>query len=1024
MAINIRCPDCGKRARLSDSQAGHRAICAACGNAFTLPGKILELAAADASIKGGTGSDVSRDAETPNAFGSHHGIGRVGWLAIGVGGVLVAGLLALLVWTTLQKGQLAEERAQADTLRSDAHVLTARGDFERAHVKYRQLSDFLAAHHPNDPQLKILRQRAGADDEHVFKELVARAAASARAARLRPKTTLTALAATAPATTQPKARLVVVAASRAANPSGKDTSQSPDRSGVPANNISPATRADSAPNSLPATDTAASVPASSALHADLVSVARHRPPRIARPPVQLVAQFSDELGDAQIGRAIQAGVNHLIGEFDPRTFELNDGAVIRRRGMRGAGNGIHDGADALCVYALLQCGQAVSDPRLNLHATFMTGCIEAMKRYPMDEQSGYTTYGRGIRATALALFDRKEDHQALAADVLWLLKVQKNGGYSYVKSNGNYDNSNSQYGLLGVWSGAEAGIEVPNAYWQLVENHWTACQDPNGQWGYGTRNGGSGTLTMTCAGIASMFVCHDWLDGPKFGASVGRDPFSGPLKRGLEWMEQGDHSVGVSRSIGGHWGYALYGIERVGLASGFKFFGNHNWYPELSRVVLAAQHADGSWGDNVNTAYALLFLSRGRHPIMMNKLRFDGYWANRPRDVANLAKEAGEKLERPINWQVVPLKRDWTDWLDSPILYLASHKPPNLSDADVQKIRQYVEAGGMLFVQADGDAIPMTGFARELGHRLFPKYELADVPRPNPLFSSLYRLPSHPALKMVNNGSRILMLFSPTDISKRWQLREQNGMMGKPAFELGINMFVYAAGKRDLRNRLESNYIGPIAGTPSLTIKIARVQYAGNWDPEPYAWTRFARWFHQQTGYALDVEPVAMRDLDAKTYHFAALTGTAAYNPTAAEVAAIKKFVEAGGVLFTDLTGGTGAFDSAIRDSLLSVAWPGTPGTPHSLSASHPLYQPGNNGILDLTRARLNSYAIEKLGSTPGQHLSEIAAGAGHVLFTSLDVTSGLLNTNTWGIVGFEPAYSQALMKNAILWTLDGQRDE
>ena len=58
-----------------------------------------------------------------------------------------------------------------------------------------------------------------------------------------------------------------------------------------------------------------------------------------------------------------------------------------------------------------------------------------------------------------------------------------------------------------------------------------------------------------------------------------------------------------------------------------------------------------------------------------------GYWANRPRDVANLARFAGRQLERPINWQVVNLDNPWTDWTDIPILYLASHQPVRLKNA-------------------------------------------------------------------------------------------------------------------------------------------------------------------------------------------------------------------------------------------------------------------------------------------------------------------------------------------------------
>lgn len=944
---------------------------------------------------------------------ARRGIGLGAWLAVGAGVLLIAILAGALVWSRIGQRHVAADRAAARQMASEADAMLASGNLPAAHEKYGELSDFLASHDRSDPEMAKLATRAHSGEERVFSALLARVSEKPVKLTNTPAPVSTAA---------PSASAHGLVASSESSVASQSIALSKQQN--PAVSAPPATAPSASATTQSAVPTRSPDPARAPVPSPAPSPVVH-----ARPPTQPVKVASDELTDQEIGRAIQRGVDHLIESFDPKTFELPGGPGAQRvrnargRARRGVETGMHDGADTLCVYALLQCGQAISDPRLNLRGPFMIGCINAMKKFPMDEAAGYTTYGRGLRATALALADRPEDHEALARDVLWLLQVQKNGGYTYVKSTGNYDNSNSQYGLLGVWSGAEAGIEVPNAYWELVQRHWTSCQNPNGQWGYVA--GSEGTLTMTCAGIASMFVCHDWLDAPKFGAQVGREPFSAPLKRGLGWMEQGDHSVGGNSSFAGHFGgYALYGIERVGLASGFKFFGNHNWYPELARRVLDTQHRDGSWGDDINTAYTLLFLARGRHPILMNKLRFDGYWANRPRDVANLAREASVRLERPINWQVVPLARQWTDWLDSPILYLASHKPPELSDADVHKIRQYVDAGGMLFVQADGDAAPMTGFARHLAHRLFPMYEMTDAPRGHPLFSSLYKLTSHPPMKMVSNGSRILMLFSPYDISKRWQLREEHGTKGKPIFDLGVNMFIYAAGKRDLRNRLETNYIAPVAGTPSLTVKIARVRYAGNWNPEPYAWTRFARWFHEKTGYALDVRPVAMRDLDAKQFPFAHLTGTAAYRPTEDEVKTVKHYVESGGVLLIDLTGGTGAFDTYMRDNLLAAAWPRAGIAPQSLPSSHPLFRSGPSGMEDLAHPHLRPYAVEKIGNQPTGHLAEISAGTGHVLFTNLDITSGLLNTGTWGIVGYEPAYSQALMKNAILWALDGQKDQ
>ena len=40
-------------------------------------------------------------------------------------------------------------------------------------------------------------------------------------------------------------------------------------------------------------------------------------------------------------------------------------------------------------------------------------------------------------------------------------------------------------------------------------------------------------------------------------------------------------------------------------------------------------------------------------------------------------------------------------------------------------------------------------------------------------------------------------------------------------------------------------------------VKVARVSYAGNWDPEPLAWTRYSNWLQRKTGTRLAPEPTA-----------------------------------------------------------------------------------------------------------------------------------------------------------------------
>jgi hypothetical protein len=56
--------------------------------------------------------------------------------------------------------------------------------------------------------------------------------------------------------------------------------------------------------------------------------------------------------------------------------------------------------------------------------------------------------------------------------------------------------------------------------------------------------------------------------------------------RGLAWLEKEDNCLKVTT---GWPGYTLYGIERVGLASGFKYFGENDWYRKLAQKLVHLQ---------------------------------------------------------------------------------------------------------------------------------------------------------------------------------------------------------------------------------------------------------------------------------------------------------------------------------------------------------------------------------------------------------------------------------------------------
>jgi hypothetical protein len=393
-----------------------------------------------------------------------------------------------------------------------------------------------------------------------------------------------------------------------------------------------------------------------------------------------------------------------------------------------------------------------------------------------------------------------------------------------------------------------------------------------------------------------------------------------------------------------------------------------------------------------------------------------GYWGNRPRDVANLARYAGKQLERPLNWQIVALDVDWWDWMDSPILSIASHKPPFFTDEQDDKLRQFAEAGGMLFLQADGDSQEFDAFAKELAQKLFPKYPLKDLPANHPLSTVLFKIDPPIPLKVVDNGVRVLMAYSPKDVAKFWQVRDEKKHENE--FRFGTNLFVYAAGKRELRNRLNSPYVSPPnIAPPNGTVGVARLKYTGNWDPEPAAWRRFANWIVRATGTGVGLDEVSVAKLTPTVAPIAHLTGTASFKLTPEELEALRGYVDGGGVLLVDACGGSPAFAESANAAIAS-AFPEQ--QLKVMSVDHALFDPGAPGMDDLRKPRLRRFSLER-GVQGDTRPRMLRSGRGAVIVSDQDLTAGLLGTETWGISGYEPSYAESFMKNLVFWTQDGK---
>src|ERR1700741_4688010 len=145
--------------------------------------------------------------------------------------------------------------------------------------------------------------------------------------------------------------------------------------------------------------------------------------------------------------------------------------------------------------------------------------------------------------------------------------MHADGGYTYSlgRSRVPWDNSNTQYAMLGAWAAAEAGMEVPALFWQASDAHWRTTKAPSVCWAYvqpaqGPTGNADDTPTpaLTAAGVASLFVA---LDHRRTG-SVGEDP---SLARGLASVTA-DFRTSLP-SLGDDL-YYTFALQRVGVAAG------------------------------------------------------------------------------------------------------------------------------------------------------------------------------------------------------------------------------------------------------------------------------------------------------------------------------------------------------------------------------------------------------------------------------------------------------------------------
>ncbi len=610
----------------------------------------------------------------------------------------------------------------------------------------------------------------------------------------------------------------------------------------------------------------------------------------------------------------------------------------------------------------------------------------------------------------------KDEQKSLKSEIKQLEKVLKRGRGGDDK-NKKWDNSNSQYGLYGVWMGVLGGLEIKPEYWSLVMKHWLACQAEDGGWNYRGFRPKKGTASMTTAGLASLFVCYDMLHQKDFIECKGNAKFK-PIEDGLKWMEDNfAKSLNDSKSY-----YYYYGVERVALASGYKYFGEHDWYQSIASWLVDNQERNGSWDRRASnhsgktlgaTSYALLFLVRGRRAVLFNKLEHAGDWNNRPRDLASLTRWISKEFESTVQWQIINLSVPVREWHDAPILYLSGTQKPPLKKEEIAQLREFVLQGGTIFsTTACGEAGFKKGI-REVYEEMFPEYELVACDPRHDVYNVHYPLNRSIQMYEISNGVRPLVIHTDYDVSKYWQTNRT--ATNAPAYQVMANVVAYTNGKGalagQLRTRGSNIWPAEYRGRGGKSVSVVRVRHNGHWNPEPLAIQRIARQMgHEHSLRVEELDPVDPDKLLESKARVALLTGTGELRLTLSQRDALKKFVDDGGTLVVDTAGGDTQFARTAERVLQET---------FGRRALRPLRS--STGLLNLKgneikEAHFRGQAVKIFGPKDGIQLRVVMDGRREaVLFSREDITAGLVGYDSHTVSGYTPETARSIMRNVLL---------
>jgi hypothetical protein len=194
------------------------------------------------------------------------------------------------------------------------------------------------------------------------------------------------------------------------------------------------------------------------------------------------------------------------------------------------------------------------------------------------------------------------------------------------------------------------------------------------------------------------------------------------------------------------------------------------------------------------------------HAFRIGRLHYSGggdwYWGNSA--LPNLLNFIKEQTGWPLDMEEKRLKIEDQELFAYPFLFVTGHGAIRFTDAEADRLRQYLLSGGFLFIN---DSYGMDKSVREMVRTLFPERRFEEIPYDHPIYHSFFDFPNGPPKIHEHDkqpasgwginidGRLVLYYLQESDIGDGWEdshVHNDPPEKREEALKMGLNIVAYS----------------------------------------------------------------------------------------------------------------------------------------------------------------------------------------------------------------------------------------